>query len=376
MLHRRIAILLAAALLLAAAVPALAYAEVPVTIHYTGISLKLDDVYLTPKDAKGAPVNPFVLDGTTYLPIRAVASALGLNVAWEQETQTIRLTSGAAADRTPGAPNTAESFADVVLKYPGITIYLDGEKLVPKDVTGKVVDPFVIDGTTYLPIRAIASALGLTVDWDGETKTVLLYTGTQSETPTDGPGTAAEPAQPAEDAVLTAGTLTDGVYTNEYFGFRCTVPEGWTGADDEALRTAAAELEETGSCTLTLAQKEPLSSITLMFGSPNGLGDLPEDRTAAYEMLIELLLEDGLPLEDVAGLENLKIDAEVGQFAGQEAAIVRIDAPLVIEDVDLGISVSAGFIFILKGPYMMAIFAEDIGAERLDAALSCFAPLG
>jgi hypothetical protein len=32
----------------------------------------------------------------------------------------------------------------------------------------------MVDGTTYLPVRAVASALGLAVEWDGETNTVRL----------------------------------------------------------------------------------------------------------------------------------------------------------------------------------------------------------
>ncbi|MBQ9997667.1 MAG: hypothetical protein IJP19_01465, partial [Clostridia bacterium] len=30
------------------------------------------------------------------------------------------------------------------------------------------------NGTTYLPVRAVASALGMDVDWDGNTSTVIL----------------------------------------------------------------------------------------------------------------------------------------------------------------------------------------------------------
>ena len=44
----------------------------------------------------------------------------------------------------------------------------------PKDVNGNVVEPFIIDGTTYLPVRAICNALGLKVNWNSETNTVEL----------------------------------------------------------------------------------------------------------------------------------------------------------------------------------------------------------
>ena len=72
------------------------------------------------------------------------------------------------------------------LDYMGIKIVLDGVAVDPKDANGKTVEPFAIDGTTYLPIRAIASALGLEVQWDGKTNTVILTTpGSSSGTQTD-----------------------------------------------------------------------------------------------------------------------------------------------------------------------------------------------
>lgn len=36
------------------------------------------------------------------------------------------------------------------------------------------IEPFIHNGTTYLPVRALAEALGQEVDWDQETATVLI----------------------------------------------------------------------------------------------------------------------------------------------------------------------------------------------------------
>ncbi len=60
------------------------------------------------------------------------------------------------------------------LNYNSIRITLDGQPLIPKDAAGQTVEPFIIDGTTYLPVRAVGQALGLGVDWDGHTNTVIL----------------------------------------------------------------------------------------------------------------------------------------------------------------------------------------------------------
>lgn len=58
--------------------------------------------------------------------------------------------------------------------YQNIQIELNGQTITPKDANGKVVEPFIVDGTTYLPVRAISEALGLNVDWNGKTKTVII----------------------------------------------------------------------------------------------------------------------------------------------------------------------------------------------------------
>lgn len=62
------------------------------------------------------------------------------------------------------------------LCYDNIKIKLDGKEIIPKDANGNVVEPFTIDGTTYLPVRGISSSLGLEVGWNEQTKTVELNT--------------------------------------------------------------------------------------------------------------------------------------------------------------------------------------------------------
>lgn len=56
----------------------------------------------------------------------------------------------------------------------GITITLDGEVQTLTDAKGTRVYPINYNGTTYLPVRAIAGLLGLDVNWDQATKTVQL----------------------------------------------------------------------------------------------------------------------------------------------------------------------------------------------------------
>lgn len=68
--------------------------------------------------------------------------------------------------------------------YNDIKIVIHGEQITPKDGDGNIVNPFIYDGTTYLPIRAVSEALGETVAWDGSTNTVYIGTERPVATPT------------------------------------------------------------------------------------------------------------------------------------------------------------------------------------------------
>ena len=73
------------------------------------------------------------------------------------------------------APALAQSFGKTIdVIYRDIKIYIDGSLVVPKDASGRIVEPFIHNGTTYLPARAISEALGKTVEWDGVNNNIYI----------------------------------------------------------------------------------------------------------------------------------------------------------------------------------------------------------
>jgi len=62
----------------------------------------------------------------------------------------------------------------ITVTYRNINLSINGLETVPHDAYGNVVEPFIFDGTTFLPIRGIANALGLNVNWNDDTSTVYL----------------------------------------------------------------------------------------------------------------------------------------------------------------------------------------------------------
>lgn len=67
---------------------------------------------------------------------------------------------------------------NIPVSFSNIKIMIDGKQLN----TSK--EPFTYNGTTYLPVRAVAEAVGKDVTWDGATKTVYLGEVPQNTTPT------------------------------------------------------------------------------------------------------------------------------------------------------------------------------------------------
>ncbi len=58
--------------------------------------------------------------------------------------------------------------------YDDIKIIIDGIEYTPRDANGAVVEPFVYNGTTYLPVRGVAGAFGKEVEWDPQSSKVYL----------------------------------------------------------------------------------------------------------------------------------------------------------------------------------------------------------
>lgn len=63
---------------------------------------------------------------------------------------------------------------NISVTYRNIKLVVDGAQVTPKDANGAVVEPFVYNGTTYLPVRAVGNAIGKQVSWDGNTNTVYI----------------------------------------------------------------------------------------------------------------------------------------------------------------------------------------------------------
>lgn len=179
-LKKKISIILALVILFSA------MTALPVTAALTAISgtvlndqlnFKLDGKTVVPVGDDGTPVLPISYNGTTYLPVRAVGYLLGLGIDWDGDTKTVLIT-GTATKTAPTAVSTAKT--NKLIPISGamlngdLNFKLDGKAVIPVGDDGTPVLPISYNGTTYLPVRAMGYLLGLGIDWENATKTVLI----------------------------------------------------------------------------------------------------------------------------------------------------------------------------------------------------------
>jgi len=55
-----------------------------------------------------------------------------------------------------------------------ISFVLNGERWEPKDASGKAISPIIYEGTTYLPVRALAEALKIPIHYDASGPTIFI----------------------------------------------------------------------------------------------------------------------------------------------------------------------------------------------------------
>jgi len=203
------------------------------------------------------------------------------------------------------------------LTYSGISVVLDGKQLSLTDATGKTVEPFVIDGTTYLPVRAISQALDLDVQWNGDSNTVYLSTAPMEDS-TSGKvvNMSTLEAYSGEGDFISAQSFMNRQekYSpdNMLYAFAGESILGWTlkdvptgysvtyllNGDYTALKVNAASIDGQGSTTFIFQDGDTMKELKKVTLAP---GDKP----------VELTI-------DVTGLDKLRIYYSVSphKFSG------------------------------------------------------------
>ena len=107
-------------------------------------------------------VDPFIENGRTMVPIRFVSEALGFKVEWNQKTSVATVY---------GSDNYKIDFNI------GKSFFTKDNLIDPKSYIEMDTQSMLIDDRTFLPIRYVAEAFDIKVDWDSEFNTVVIGDG-------------------------------------------------------------------------------------------------------------------------------------------------------------------------------------------------------
>lgn len=130
--------------------------------------------------------------------------------------------------------------------YKNIKVAVNNSVVALKDANGKTVEPFVVNGTTYLPVRGVATALGQEVSWDASTNTV--YIGEQPSNNTVSKSTPANTVicdQNGIKVTYIGYKRNDGYVKGDKYEFKIenSNSEEWTVASDsESIDNVSASL--------------------------------------------------------------------------------------------------------------------------------------
>lgn len=144
----------------------------------------VDGVPVVFSDAK-----PFVDEnGRTLVPLRPIANALGMDVAWDAQNQVAAFTEYYSMDAFGEILGEAGEMVDVeilsltvnfqigseVLSASGAVTMDDGTEVVVEESMEMDTAPVVKEGRTYAPLRYLAESFGYDVGWDSTTSTVTI----------------------------------------------------------------------------------------------------------------------------------------------------------------------------------------------------------
>lgn len=130
--------------------------KTPVTSFNVTIFSLANTTYTVNNELQTMDVEPDLIGGRIYAPVRYVAYAVGIEsegIGWDQATGTITLT----RDTT-----------EVQLRLRSHIMHVNGQSVIMDAV------PYIKQGRTMLPPRWVAEALGAKVDWDTEAQEVTI----------------------------------------------------------------------------------------------------------------------------------------------------------------------------------------------------------
>jgi len=156
------------------------------------VSVRLNGVQQSFRNAQGQTVYPVIYNGCTYLPVRASSALMREPIEWDKASKTVfigktisnpnkttAVISTAAAVAVSDSAITTKPKATMASAYlkPDLLVMYDFEIQTFQDANGETVYPILYNGSTYLPVRSISKLMKEPIEWDGKTKTISIGDG-------------------------------------------------------------------------------------------------------------------------------------------------------------------------------------------------------
>ncbi|MCQ6561796.1 stalk domain-containing protein [Paenibacillus mendelii] len=160
---------------------------------------KQGKVTITPIDVDGKKTEADILsisfNNSLYLPLRATSQLLGFKISWNQEDRAVYITTGSTTSvASTNNENGIKVGVTVSVLKSNTSIYVDGKPVQLLDTNQNRIYPVSFNNNLYLPIRALATSLGLEIEWDSMNGQVNINTqatdklkGEKGETGPQGP---------------------------------------------------------------------------------------------------------------------------------------------------------------------------------------------
>ncbi len=227
---------------------------------------------------------PFIETGRTFVPIRFLSHALGVedkNILWDGAINQVRLMTWNYVEMTVGSPAIA-------VKAPGMEM-----------PNLRVIDVSPIlkaeEGRTYLPARYIAEALGYEVEWDEASQTVLCWPKGDPK-----PDVSAVKQAVQRERDLLAGRAPEGYYVTDA-GYIVPTPENTKLLIKDPARTEGSGVD--------------LRLVVYLPSSDYAKARLPKEQWRTEEQRVEQLKQ----VEEIlAQKHGREIARAVVEYAGEK----------------------------------------------------------
>jgi hypothetical protein len=102
---------------------------------------------------KTIDVEPFIVEGTTMIPLRGLFEEMGATITWHPENKKITV----EADGTK-----------IEFQIENNRVWVNGQRYTT------TVAPRIVNGRTFIPVRFVSEMLGYNVSWEGETQEIKI----------------------------------------------------------------------------------------------------------------------------------------------------------------------------------------------------------